>query len=489
MDCVLNITTIPEITFSQGSEADQLVVETPPNAHRPKITLRKMTEGLREIIESLQHTGASVPLMIGKTMQTEGPAGIGKLTHYLQVMSQNALLRHTLNVDEVDWLTIEPTAVYYRFDEQAIAEDQQYMLSRFTCVRNDNGQFILESPQGFAEVQIHSERVMSAIHHLAQPKTPAELQESCTGLCEDSAKMLLLILANAGALMASPDGSSEPDADDPVMKLWEFHDLLFHSRVRLGRHSRPYGGTYPYVDKFDSPPIVRPPLSDELIELYRPDIEQLKAEDVPFTQVLENRASLREQGDPPLNIDQLGEFLFRSARIKSMTEAGGVSWRPSPGGGAIHELDIYPLVSNCDGIDSGLYHYNPLEHLLRKAANESPMLNTLAQIASITAQMDLPPQVLLLVTARFQRIQIKYQSMAYAVMLKNLGALYQTFYLVSSAMGLSPTALGGGHSDLFNQVTGINYYEETTIGEFIINSRLPGDHSTATPGARPVLPR
>jgi oxazoline/thiazoline dehydrogenase len=489
MDSVLNITTIPEISFSDGSEPDQLVVETPPNAHRPKITLRQVTAGLREMIESLQHTGASVPLLIGKTMQVEGPAAIKKITHYLQTMGQNALLRHTLNVDGVDWLTIEPCAVYYRFNDQAISDEMPYMLSRFTCIRNDSGQFILESPQGYARVLVHNAAVMTAIHHLSQAQTLQQFHQNCDLLDESSARLLLLILANAAALTESPDGSNEPDADDSVMKQWEFHDLLFHSRVRLGRHSQPYGGTYPYFDKFESPPLLRPPLSDDYIELSRPDIDQLKENDLPFTAVLESRASLREQGDPPLNLDQLGEFLYRSARIKSFAEPAGVSWRPSPGGGAIHELDIYPLVSNCDGIDSGLYHYNPRDHRLSKAADTSPMLSTLAQIASITAQMEQPPQVLLLVTARFQRIQIKYQSMAYAVMLKNLGALYQTFYLVATAMGLSPTALGGGHSDLFNQVTGINYYEETTIGEFILNSRLPGDHSTATPGVRPILPR
>ncbi|MDA1301065.1 MAG: SagB family peptide dehydrogenase [Proteobacteria bacterium] len=489
MESVLNITTIPDIKFSDGSTPDQLIVETPPNAHRPKITLRQVSPGLRQTIESLQHTGASVPLLIGKTMQSEGPAAIGKLTHYLKTLSQHALLRHTLTVDGIDWLTIEPTAVYYRFDEQAISNEKSYMLSRFACIRNDNGQLLLESPLGFARILVHGAAAMTAIHHLSRAQTPGQLHESCDCLDEATALQLLSILANGGALAESPDGSNEPDADDPIMKQWEFHDLLFHSRVRLGRHSQPYGGTYPYVDKFESPPLMRAPLSDEYIELEYPDIDKLRADDLPFTEVLEARASLREQGDPPLNLKQLGEFLYRSARIKTFAEPAGVSWRPSPGGGAIHELDIYPLISNCDGIEPGLYHYNPRDHFLSRAAQASPMLSTLAQIASITAQMEQPPQVLLLVTARFQRIQIKYQSMGYAVMLKNLGALYQTFYLVATAMGLSPTALGGGHSDLFNQVTGINYYEETTIGEFILNSRLPGDHSTATPGLKPILPR
>ena len=52
-----------------------------------------------------------------------------------------------------------------------------------------------------------------------------------------------------------------------------------------------------------------------------------------------------------------------------------------------------------------------------------------------------------------------------------VGALYQTMYLVGTAMGLAPCGLGGGHSDLFTQAAGTNYLEETSVGEFILGSR------------------
>jgi SagB-type dehydrogenase family enzyme len=68
-------------------------------------------------------------------------------------------------------------------------------------------------------------------------------------------------------------------------------------------------------------------------------------------------------------------------------------------------------------------------------------------------------------------MQWKYQSMVYAVILKNVGALYQTLYLAATAMGLAPTALGGGDSDRFARATGRDYWGESLVGEFLVGAR------------------
>jgi SagB-type dehydrogenase family enzyme len=277
------------------------------------------------------------------------------------------------------------------------------------------------------------------------------------------------VLWNARALSPGDSGES-PEATDRTLAMWDFHDLLFHSRSRLGRHSNPYGGTYPFKDVFDPLPVVKPPMSDAIVPLYRPDLERLSMEERSFTSVLEARRSVREQGDPPLSAEQLGEFLYRAARIQKMSEDGGVSFRPHPGGGALHELEIYPLVDRCRGLEAGLYHYDPRAHQLSKLGPPSPYVRALLQMAAVTGLLERPPQVLLVVAARFQRMQLKYQSMTYSVILKNVGALYQTMYLVATAMGLAPCALGGGHSDLFAQAAGLNYLEETSVGEFLLGS-------------------
>ena len=44
-------------------------------------------------------------------------------------------------------------------------------------------------------------------------------------------------------------------------------------------------------------------------------------------------------------------------------------------------------------------------------------------------------------------------------------------YLVATAMDLAPCGVGSGDADLFAKVAGLNYYAETSVGEFVIGSR------------------
>src|SRR5690606_11670598 len=81
------------------------------------------------------------------------------------------------------------------------------------------------------------------------------------------------------------------------------------------------------------------------------------------------------------------------------------------------------------------------------------------------------PQVLIILAARFARMRWKYEAIAYALTLKGAGALSQPMYLVVTAMGLAPTAIGSGNSDLFAEAAGTNYYEETSVAEFLLGTR------------------
>lgn len=83
------------------------------------------------------------------------------------------------------------------------------------------------------------------------------------------------------------------------------------------------------------------------------------------------------------------------------------------------------------------------------------------------------PEILFMIAARFGRVSWKYASIAYATILKNVGALYQTMYLVATAMRLAPCALGAGNSDRFSQLLGEDYYRETAVGEFMLGTLSP----------------
>jgi SagB-type dehydrogenase family enzyme len=88
--------------------------------------------------------------------------------------------------------------------------------------------------------------------------------------------------------------------------------------------------------------------------------------------------------------------------------------------------------------------------------------------------MDAPaaPQVLITIAARFGRISWKYCSLAYALLLKDVGVLTQTLYLIATDMGLGGCAVGTTNIDLFAKMTGIEFHVEGAVGQFALGRGL-----------------
>jgi SagB-type dehydrogenase family enzyme len=184
-------------------------------------------------------------------------------------------------------------------------------------------------------------------------------------------------------------------------------------------------------------------------------------------------------GERPITLQQLGEFLYRTAGARPLprhlVEAGERerSARPYPGAGGVFELELYLAVNQCEQLPAGLYYYHPATHQLAHLAESDERLDTLLTSAAEGAGGVLIPQMLIMITARFQRVSWHYQSTAYALILKDVGILFQTMYLVATAMNLAPCAIGTGNSDLCGQVLGTDYYAETSVGEFLLGSVAP----------------
>jgi SagB-type dehydrogenase family enzyme len=340
------------------------------------------------------------------------------------------------------------------------------VLSRFALVRAVEGVVRAETPLHDVFVELHDPALLALIGRLATPARVEDLADATAGLERSAVGPVVRLLRDAAIVVSADDGASE----SPGQAQWSFADLLFHARSRAGRNIGGFGGTYHREGAADPLPAVSPARGDGFA-LPKPDLEVVCAQDPPFGEVLARRRSIRAHDDSrPITVEELGELLYRVARVRGVMYDGHqeLSSRPYPAGGACYELELYPLVNLCAGVAPGLYHYEPSGHALELVAEPGPPTILLSEYSRITAVMDTPPQVVLLIAARFGRVMWKYESMAYALVLKHVGVLYQTLYLTATAMGLAPCALGGGNSDAFCAAAGSDYYEETTVGEFII---------------------
>src|SRR6476661_6914650 len=79
-----------------------------------------------------------------------------------------------------------------------------------------------------------------------------------------------------------------------------------------------------------------------------------------------------------------------------------------------------------------------------------------------------PPQVLITIAARFGRVAWKYSAVAYQLILKDVGVLTQTLYLMATDMGLGGCAIGSTNIDLFAKMTGIKFHVEGPVGQFAL---------------------
>jgi len=366
-------------------------------------------------------------------------------------------------------LTVFPLAGA-RLLKKSFAHEAKYVLSRFVYLRRHEEEFMLTSPLSGFEGVIHCPAVAALIANLATPSNIDQIEfgDSDKKAVRDCLTLLLRMGA-IGECMA--DSRPAEDSDEQLLQ-WEFHDLIYHLRAREGFHNYRTGGTFRFSGRITPEPAIRAADSSNLIQMPEPK-NTLGQSDGHLFSVLDRRRSLREHGERRIKLTELSEFLFRSARVTSFhsTTSGDVGTRPYPSGGGIHELELYIVISRCDGLAQGIYRYRPFEHCLENTnippSSAEPLLTDAAFASMLTGS----PDILIVVAARFQRLSWKYEGIAYSLLLKHVGCLIQTMYLVATAMDLAPCAIGSGNSNLFARIIGSNPYLEPSVGEFILGSR------------------
>ena len=203
---------------------------------------------------------------------------------------------------------------------------RRYRLSRFAYLHRDGEAMLLESPTAHARVVLHEPAAAALAASLAVATTLPDLSARSAGLPAEAVPSLVGLLADAGMVdrleVGSGSAGSEHD-DRPVsasVDAWEFHDLLFHARSRRGRTDAPFGGTYRLAGRMEPPSPVRPLPEGPASPLFRPDLERLGRRITALTRGRSPTVRTRLRRST-LERAQLGEFLYRVARIRREEDA------------------------------------------------------------------------------------------------------------------------------------------------------------------------
>src|SRR6185369_10837273 len=182
---------------------------------------------------------------------------------------------------------------------------------------------------------------------------------------------------------------------------WRYHNLTKHSywSIRTNAH---------YLDWSNRPspfkiyPGIEPiALPRALVQTGAPALEVISSIGVEFN------------GEQKTDLDRLASVLFYSAGVtKHKTYPGGeLYFRAAACAGALYPTEVYVVCGNIDGLDAGVYHFNPGDFALR-ALREGDLRGVLARATGDEPWITSAP-VTLIFTSISWRSTWKYRDRAY----------------------------------------------------------------------------
>jgi SagB-type dehydrogenase family enzyme len=172
--------------------------------------------------------------------------------------------------------------------------------------------------------------------------------------------------------------------------------------------------------------------------------------DARLGEVLQRRRSARKFVLGSLRLDVLGRLLHASYGLRGYRRVEG-QWtydRSSPSAGGLYPLEVYVATQSVEGLSNGIYHYDARAHQLELI--RSGLFHPHIADMTIGQEMIRDANLVVLISALFERTMWKYGQRGYRYVWLDAGHLGQNLYLVAVALGLGPVAIGGFFDDELN---------------------------------------
>jgi oxazoline/thiazoline dehydrogenase len=326
-----------------------------------------------------------------------------------------------------------------------------------------------ELPGSWARAWICARSLMPILADLERGISFDELCELFESYPQNVLEAVLRLLVWCG-LVHRADGPGDRRAVE-----WAPHESLFHARTRWGYSERPLGKTFPFPRP--ARPVESGPAPAARIVLPPPEPEAMKVRDLPFAHVVDARRSVRRYAEAPITLAELAELAFR-------TFAPRGERYPYPSAGRLYPLEPYFAVRRCDGLGAGFYAYDAHGHALLVKAEPSVELQRLFEDAANAMGDGQQPDALIILAVRENPVGWMYGDLAYSLILKEVGAVFQLAALTATAMGLAACPLGCGDSVLFARLLGHQTSHPISVGELSLGR--PPDPAAFEEEARPI---
>lgn len=280
-------------------------------------------------------------------------------------------------------------------------------LSRFTSSRMRGGSWVIESGASRWEVELP----VSGMAQLVAAQ-----------------KDLLTFMAPFDLLIDRDQTAS--------LTMWEPNDLMLATRSSMDLAPEHVGGTFRFRQEMEPTAFYSQKLfSGTLATLPPPQ----PLPEVKFSSVVENRRSIREFHDRRLSGELVSTLLWHTLRAREVQlrnpeidNSYDAAFKSVPSSGGVAAIDAWLMIRDVDGIDSGTWWYDPINHELRRTSD------SIFGFDGASA-----PQFAILLATRHERLAWKYERLALHLALCDAGVVIHALQLTATALGLGAYPIGG----------------------------------------------
>lgn len=171
----------------------------------------------------------------------------------------------------------------------------------------------------------------------------------------------------------------------------------------------------------------------EEINLPKPKLDS----EFSIEKALSERRSIRSFKDEALKLEEISQLLWAAQGIDAITGAT----RTAPSAGATHPLEIYLVVKNVNGLERGIYHYNPNKHSIRMISSKDVDYYN-APVAVVIA-------------AVYERTTLRYGTRGIRYVDIEVGHSAQNIHLQAISLGLGSFPIGAFDDENVKEMLGM----------------------------------
>ena len=189
-----------------------------------------------------------------------------------------------------------------------------------------------------------------------------------------------------------------------------------------------------------------------------------------YQDLLDERRSERVFTDKPISSKQLAFLLWSAGGIQCLRGKGNIAtFRPVPSGGARHPFEFFIAVKDVEGLEPGLYRYDPTKHVGEKKVTIerlAPLFDDydgkMSEMLAGQKWATKAPMVLFVSCIPY-RAEWRYNHAAQRVMLIDLGHVGQNLMLSATAMGLGSCCCAAFNQALCDETFSFDGIDEYTV--------------------------